>query len=191
MFINATNIKVGMFLVFKNDLCQVTSVDHITPGKGVAGMQVKMKNIRSRTNVAYRFRSTEKVEKANIDTREAQYIYDKGKDLVFLDQESYEEIILSTEMVAEVKPFLLHDVMVKIEFFKGQPIGVEPPRTVELEVAETEPPMKGATAAGGSKRAVLETGLVVSVPQFIEVGNVVVVDTVESKYLERKADVRR
>lgn len=187
MIINATNIKVGMFLVFKNDLCQVKSVDHITPGKGVACMQVKMKNIRNNSNVGYRFRSTEKVEKANIDTREAQYIYDKGEDLVFLDQESYEEIILNSELLADVKQFLLHDVIVKIELFNGQTIGVEPPRTVELKVTDTEPPMKGATAAGGAKRAELETGLVVSVPQFIEIGNVIIVDTVENKYLERKA----
>ena len=186
MLINATQIRVGMLLVFKNDLCRVTSVDHITPGKGVACMQAKMKNIQTQANVEYRFRSTEKVEKANIDTREAQYIYDKGTELVFLDQESYEEIILSDEILSDVKQFLLHDAVVKIESFNGQPIGVEPPRTVELKVTETEPPMKGATAAGGSKRAELETGLIVSVPQFVEIGDVVVVDTVECKYLERK-----
>jgi elongation factor P len=186
MLINGTQIRNGMFLVFKDDLCQVTAVDHITPGKGVACVQVKMKNVQTQANVEYRFRSNEKVEKAIIDTREAQYIYDKGSDLVFLDQESYEEIILSEEMLGETRKFLLHDAMVKIEFFKGQPIGVEPPRAVELKVTDTEPPFKGATAAGGSKRAELETGLVVSVPQFIETGDVVVVDSVECNYLERK-----
>ena len=186
MLINATHIRAGMFLVFKNDLCQVTNIDHLTPGKGVACVQVKMKNARTRTNVENRFRSTEKVEKANITTRDAQYIYDKGSDLVFLDQESYEEIILSEELLGESRKFLLHDVMVKVDYFKGQTIGVEPPRTVELKITDTEPPMKGATAAGGAKRAELETGLVISVPRFIETGDVVVVDTVESKYLERK-----
>ncbi len=186
MLINATQIRSGMFIVFKDDLCQVTDVDHITPGKGVSCMQVKMKNVQSQANVEYRFRSSEKVEKANIDAREAQYIYDKGSDLVFLDQESYEEIILSEEMLGETRKVLLHDAIVEIKFFKGNPIGVEPPRTVELKITDTEPPLKGATAAGGSKKAELETGLLVSVPQFIDIDDVIVVDTVECKYLERK-----
>jgi elongation factor P len=133
----------------------------------------------------HRFRSEDRVEKANLDTHEMQYLYSDTSGHHFMNMETFEQITLSDEVLGEALSYLLPDTVVTVDFYEGNPVSVELPNTVVLTVVETEPPLKGATAAGGSKPAKLETGLVVQVPMFVEAGTKIVVDTRTGEYVSR------
>ncbi len=185
MKIKAIQIRKGNVIEFKGDLYRVTEAIHVTPGKGQALMQVKMKRLSDGTNAEHRFRPDEAVEKATLITKEYQYLYQDGDDYVFMDLETYEQINLNKEMLGDAIYYLLPETIVQIQFYEGKPVGIELPQAVELRVVETEPTLKGATVTSSYKPAKLETGLVTQVPPFIEEGEVIRVDTRDGKYLDR------
>ena len=183
--INATQLRPGMIIVYQGDLYRVTWVNHLTPGNKRGFMQTKMKNLRTGVGTEYKFRSEDRVEQAMLDSRAMQYLYADGDLHTFMDTENFEQISLPAEEIGDLLWYLLPNQIVEIELFEGKPVGMSPPSTVELEVAETEPTLKGATASASYKPAKLETGITILVPPFIQIGDRVRVDPSEGKYLER------
>jgi len=183
--INATQLRVGMIIKHKGDLCRVLGVTHLTPGNKRGLVQTKLRSLSTGNSFDHRFRSDDAVEKAVLDQKEMQCLYEDGDGFVFMDTKDFEQVKLDKETLGDAVNYLLPNTVVTVEYFEGRPVGVELPTAVELRVVETEPPLKGATAAGGSKPAKLETGIVVDVPQFIEVGETIKVDTRDGTYLER------
>ncbi len=133
----------------------------------------------------HRFRSEDRIEKATLDTHEMQYLYSDGTGHHFMNQETYEQVALQDEVVGEAMKYLLPETVITVDFYESNPVSLELPNVVALKVVETEPGMKGATASASYKPAKLETGLVVQVPQFIEAGTVIRIDTRDDAYLER------
>ena len=183
--ISATQLRVGMIILHEKDLYRVTSVRHLTPGNKRGSMQTKLKNLRTGAGAECKFRSEDRLEQATLETRAMQYLYSDGDSHIFMDTENYEQISLPAEHVGDLRRYLLPCQIVEIEFFDRRAIGISPPSYVELEVTDTQPALKGATATASYKPAVLETGITVQVPPFIEAGDRIRVDTSEGKYLER------
>jgi len=183
--IPATQLRVGMTILFNKEPYRVISVMHITPGNWRGMVQTKLKHLKTGSSVENRFRSEDKLEKAHLEQHEMEYLYNDGNDYHFMNSVTYEQVALSAEVLGDNTFYLIPNVKFMIEYYNGVPVGVDPPKTVELKVVETAPFMRGATAASSAKPATLETGLVVNVPAFIESGEVVRVDTAEGKYLER------
>jgi elongation factor P len=183
--INARQLRVGMLIKHRDDLCRVMSVQHITPGNWRGMVQTKLRSLSSGNSFEHRFRSEDNVERAVLDQRQMQCLYEEGDGFVFMDTDNYEQVTLSREALGDAVEYLLPDTVLTVEYYEGQAVGVELPHVVELTIVETEPPMRGATAAGGSKPAKLETGVMVDVPQFIEIGDKIRVDTRDGKYVER------
>jgi elongation factor P len=185
MQIIATQLRSGQIIVHNSELYRVLSTTHVTPGKGNALVQSRLRSLRSGLQTEHRFRPSDKVEVAHIDTQEMQYLYSDGTHQVFMNLESYEQIMLPNEALEDTVGYLLPETVVQVDVYNGDPVAVELPNTVVLEVVETEPRMKGATAAGNSKPAKLETGITVSVPAYIETGTKIVVDTRTGDYVSR------
>ena len=183
--INATQLRPGMIILHEGNLYRVTAVNHLTPGNKRGFMQTKMKNLKSGVGTEYKFRSEDRVERASLDTRAMQYLYGDGDLHTFMDTENYEQISLGVEDIGEFLSYLLPNQVVEVEFFEGKPIGMSPPSSVELEVVDTEPSFKGATASASYKPPKLETGVTIQVPPFVQIGDRVRVDPSEGKYLER------
>jgi elongation factor P len=183
--INATQIRRGMIIKLDDELYKVLETTHITPGKGQALMQTKLRRLSDQTLHDQRFRSKDKVEQAYLEQVEMQYLYQEGNDFVFMNLENYEQIKLSDEVLGSTVNYLIPNVTFIIELFEGKPVGVDPPLTIELEVTKTEPYLKGATQSASNKPATLETGITVTVPQFIKEGDIVRIDTRDDSYLER------
>ncbi len=183
--INATQIRPGMIIVYEGDLYRVSSVNHLTPGNKRGFMQTKMKNIKTGVGTERKFRSEDRLEQAMLETRMMQYLYHEGDLHTFMDTENYEQTSLAAEEIGDLLFYLLPNQVVEIEFFEGKPVGISPPSTVDLEVVETEPSLKGATASSSYKPAKLETGITIQVPPFVQVRDRVRVDPSEGKYLER------
>ncbi|MEK7334905.1 MAG: elongation factor P [Deltaproteobacteria bacterium RIFCSPLOWO2_02_56_12] len=183
--INATQIRPGMIIVYEGDLYRVSSVNHLTPGNKRGFMQTKMKNLKTGVGTERKFRSEDRLEQAMLETRMMQYLYHEGDLHTFMDTENYEQTSLAAEEIGDLLFYLLPDQVVEIEFFEGKPVGISPPSTVDLEVVETEPSLKGATASSSYKPAKLETGITIQVPPFVQVRDRVRVDPSEGKYLER------
>jgi elongation factor P len=144
-----------------------------------------MRNLRNGAMIEHRFGSTDRVEKASLDEREMEYLYSDSAGHHFMDSESYDQVMLSDEVIGEQMVYLLPNTRIHVDFFEGNPVGIELPNTVTLKVTETQPGMKGATASASYKPATLETGLSVMVPQFIEAGTLIKIDTRDNTYLER------
>ena len=183
--IPATQMRVCMIIRYKGSLCRVSSLLHQALGRKAGKVVAKLKNLETGSNVEVRFRSEEKVEPVRIEGHEMEYLYSSGHEHCFMRTDNYEQLTLSDEMVEDIKNYLLPNAKYTIEFYEDKPIGIQPTRTLDLKVVETEPSLKGATASASMKPATLETGLVVDVPQFIAVGDVVRIDTSENRYLER------
>lgn len=183
--INATQIRKGMVIVVNEEIYKVLETSHITPGKGQALMQTKLRKLKDQTLHDIRFRSKDKVEQAYLETLEMEYLYQEGTYYVFMNLETYEQIKLSEDIIGNAVQYLIPNVVFSIETHNGKPVGVSPPMTIALKVIETAPFLKGATQAAGNKPAKLETGLTVNVPQFIKEGDILKIDTREDKYLER------
>lgn len=183
--IQSTQLRPGMIIIHEGDLYRVTAVHHLTPGNKRGFMQTKMKNLRSGVGTEYKFRSEDRVEQAILDSRQMQYLYAEGDLHTFMDTVNYEQITLPAEDVGDLLSYLLPNAIVGIEFHDGKPVGIHPPSTVDLAVVDTEPAMKGATASASYKPAKLETGVVIQVPPFVQVGDKVRVDPLEGNYLER------
>lgn len=181
----ATELRPGNIVIYNSQLHRVMSVTHITPGNWRGMVQCKLRNLKTGNQIEHRFRSEDRVEKASLETHEMQYLYSDPAGHHFMNLETYDQIQLADEALGDSLGYLLPETVINVDFYEGQPIAVELPNTVILEVIETEPAMRGATAAGGGKPAKLETGITVSVPQFVEAGTKIVVDTRTGEYVSR------
>ena len=185
MKIKAIQLRRGNVIMYKDDLYVITDFMHVTPGKGPAFFQTKMKSIKSGSNAEHRYRPDEGVEKIDLETRKMEFLYEDGGDYYFMDQETYDQFPLNKEVLGEAPLYMLPNTQVDVSFHQNDPIGIEIPLTVELAVTETDPNLKTATVSSSYKPAVLETGLKIQIPPFIEEGEVIRVDTRDGKYLER------
>jgi len=185
MKINGNAIRPGNIIEHKSRLWRAVRIQHTQPGKGGAYLQVELKDIRDGTKLNERFRASEDVERVRLDQKEYQYLYGDGDMLTFMDNETYEQLSLGSELVGEPLPFLQEGMTVTIESYEGEPISVYLPETAVLEVTEADPVVKGQTAASSYKPAMLENGVRVMVPPFIETGTRVVVNTADATYVER------
>jgi elongation factor P len=185
MKLKAIQLRKGMIITFNDDLYVLTNVMHITPGKGQAAVQTKMRNIKTGTNAEKRFRSDENVEKADLQTRNLEFLYQDGSDYIFMDKETFDQFPLNVDLIGDNALYLLPNTSIDVSFHENEPISIELPLTVELKVVETGPNLKTATVTSSYKPATLETGLKVQVPQFIEEGETLRIDTRDGKYLER------
>ncbi len=183
--INATQIRKGMVIKVEGKLYKVLEATHITPGKGQALMQTKLRSLKDQSLYDYRLRSKDRVEQAYLERIEMEYLYESGDGYVFMNLEDYEQIRLSSEVIGDAASYLIPNVVFSIEMHEGKPVGIEPPLTIDLKVIKTEPILKGATQSATSKPAVLETGITINVPQFIKEGDIIRIDTREDRYLER------
>ncbi len=185
MGIPATKLKRGMVLQVDGELLRVQEFTHVTPGKGQAVMQTKLRNLRTGTLIDKRFRSAETLETAHVDRRTMQYLFLDGDLYTFMDLETYEQSGMTADKLQAELPYLLANTEVKVTFVGTEALGVELPGAVEMVVTQTDPAIKGATAAAQTKPATLETGLVIQVPPFINQGDRVRVDTSTGEYLTR------
>ena len=181
----ATQLRPGMVIKFNNELHSVFSVNHRTPGNLRGFVQARMRNLRSGSMTEHRFSSEDRVEKANLEEHEMEYLYDDGEYFYFMNTENYEQMHLTKELLGDATDYLIPQLKVAVEFYEGKPISVELPATVDLKVVETEPGLKGATVSNVGKPATTETGLVVQVPAFINAGEKIRVNTAEGTYQER------
>ena len=183
--IQSTQLRPGMIIIHEGDLYRVTAVHHLTPGNKRGFMQTKMKNLRNGIGTEYKFRSEDRVEQAILESRQMQYLYAEGDLHTFMDTQNYEQMTLAAEDIGDLLSYLLPNSIVGIEFHEGKPVGINPPSTVDLEVVDTEPSMKGATASASYKPAKLETGVTILVPPFVQVGDKVRVNPSDGSYQER------
>lgn len=185
MKISAFDIKIGHLIEHQGKLWRVLKKNHVKPGKGGAFVQIEMKEVSAGTKLNERFRSADTVEKAHVEPRKMQYLYDEAENLCFMDTETYEQITISKEDLTEQIGYLLPSTEVQINFHNEVPIGVELPTNVVLTVVDTEGVVKGQTASSSGKPAELETGLRITVPQFVNAGDKVKVNTDTGEYVER------
>lgn len=181
----ATNIRKGNLLRIDDMLYRVISMDHVTPGKGRAHIQTKLRHLLDGTQKDVRFRSTDDVERVSLEQKQMQFLYTDGDHYHFMNTETFEQMALSTEMLGDSVNFMLPETTITMETFEGQPVGIELPPVVELKVVETAPGIKDATAQAQRKPAKLETGVTIQVPAFINEGEVIRVNTAEGTYSER------
>ncbi|MFO1518990.1 MAG: elongation factor P [bacterium] len=183
--ITANQIRPGMLIEFEGNVYYVMESIHRTPGNLRAFMQVKMRNIRNNNQLEQRFSSFDKVEKVSLDIQRMQYLYKEGETYFFMNTENYEQVQLNGNELGDAVNFLLPDAVIQVQFYDGKPIGIDLPKTMDFKVVETEPAMKGQTAASSYKPAKIETGLIIKVPPFISEGDVIRVDTATHDYMER------
>jgi elongation factor P len=182
----ATEIRVGNLLEWDKRVWRVLKSYHVhVGGRGGAFMQVEMKDIEAGTKTNTRFRTDEKVERAYVEQREMQYLYQEGENYVFMDKDTYDQLPLSAEMLEGQTGFLLPNTEVQINFHNERPIGVQMPPSVVLTVVETDPNIKNSTVTTSFKPAKTDTGLIVQVPPFIETGEKIKVNTDDGAYIER------
>jgi elongation factor P len=174
-----------MLIKFGEDLFRILELHHLTPGNKRAHIQVRMRNIRTGTLNDHKFRAEEDVERATLDEREMQYLYNDGDHYYFMDTSSYEQIHISSEALGDSKDYLIPDMTIRVEFYDVEPVGIELPPTVDLVVKQTVPGIKGATASAQIKPATLETGLVVNVPSFVNEGDKIRINTETGEYQGR------
>jgi elongation factor P len=185
MAIPATQMRPGMIIKHNNDLHLVFTVEHRTPGNLRAFIQAKLRNIRTGAMFEHRFRSADPIDRITVDEIPMEYLYQDGDAYCFMNTENYEQVHLNKDVLGDAVDYLTANLLIKVEFYDGKPVGIELPQTVELTVIETEPGLKSATASSVTKPAKTETGLVVQVPPFINEGEKIRVDTAEGAYLSR------
>ena len=185
MSISTNDLKNGMALNLPEGLMSVVEFQHVKPGKGGAFVRTKLKNVRTGAVIDRTFRADEKVSLATIDKREMQFLYREGPDYVFMDNESYDQLQVPSNSIGDAVNFLKEGDTAVLPMYKDEIVGVELPAAVELVVTDTEPGMQGDRVSGARKAATLETGLVVQVPLFVNIGDRVKVDTRSSDYLSR------
>lgn len=183
--ISVNDFKTGLTIEVDGGIWRVMDFQHVKPGKGAAFVRSKLKNLRTGAMQEKTFRGGEKVSKAQIDNRKMQYLYESGGNHVFMDTENYEQIELPEEQIKDELKYLLENSMCNIVMYGSETIGVDLPNTVTLAVKETEPGIKGDTSSGGSKPAIMETGLVVQVPFFVNAEDKLIINTVEGSYVSR------
>jgi elongation factor P len=183
--INATQIRKGMILKIEGVLYKVTEANFVAPGNWKTMMMTRLRNLKDGSIKDMRFRGGDRVEQAYVEEQDMEFLYQNGDEYVFMNHETFDQISFPEEVIGEGKSYLVPNIIFTVEMYEGRPVGLRPPLTVDLKVVETEPFLKGATQSASNKPAVLETGLQVSVPQFIQTGDVIRIDTRDNKYLER------
>jgi elongation factor P len=185
MAITTNDLKNGMALNLPEGLFQVVEFQHVKPGKGGAFVRTTLKNVRTGAVLDRTFRAGEKVEHAVIDKREMQYLYRDGTDFVFMDNESYDQLTVGSDALGNAASYIVDGSSVQLQMYNDEIVGTELPASVELSVTEAEPGIQGDRVSGARKPATLETGLVVQVPLFINVGDKLKVDTRSGEYITR------
>ncbi|TXL68123.1 elongation factor P [Cerasibacillus terrae] len=186
--ISVNEFRTGLTIEFENDVWQVIDFQHVKPGKGAAFVRSKLRSLRSGNIQEKTFRAGEKVARAHVDHRKMQYLYASGNTHAFMDTTTYEQIELQSSQIEYELKFIKENTEVALVMYEGEVLGIDLPNTVELEVKETDPGIKGDTASGGSKPATLETGLVTQVPFFVNVGDKLVINTSDGKYVSRASN---
>ncbi len=185
MKVNGNAVKPGMIVEHKGELWSVTKSQSVKPGKGGAFNQVEMKNIKTNSKLNERFRSSEEVERVRVDEETYQYLYQQDEKLILMNTVSFEQIELDKEFVGEKLSLLSENDEVIIEMYNEKPIGIQLPKTLSFTIKDTEAVVKGQTAASSNKPAVLENGLRIMVPPFVEQGEKVIINTEDLSYLKR------
>ena len=186
MKIDGNEIKVGNILEIDNKLWRVLKTQHTQPGKGGAYIQAELKEIKQGTKMNTRFRSSETVERAILDEKKFQYLYEDNKKFIFMDEKTYEQIELGSDLISENESkFLIENNNVLLQFYNDKVVGIELPSNIILKVTETEGVVKGQTAASSYKPATLERGIKTTVPQFIDIDDKIVISTIDSSYIEK------
>jgi elongation factor P len=183
--ISTADFKNGISIILDNVIYTIVEFQHVKPGKGGAFVRTKLKNIKNGNTIEKTFRSGEKMEQAILDRKTVQYLYSSGDAHVFMDQEDFDQMEITDEELGSQSKYLKENLEVMLLMHDTDILGVELPITMELEVTETDPGLRGDTASGGSKPATVETGAVVNVPLFINIGDKIKVDTRTDSYLER------
>ena len=185
MAFSTNDLKNGMSLNLPEGLFSVVEFQHVKPGKGGAFVRTKLKNVRSGAVIERTYRADEKLEQAIIDKRDMQFLYRDGSDYVFMDTTSYEQLQVPPDALGEAPNYLKEGDAANVQMYNSEIVGVELPAAVELKVTETEPGMQGDRVSGARKPATLQTGHVVQVPLFVNIGDVIKVDTRSGEYLTR------
>ena len=185
MKINAGEIRVGMLLEYKNDLWQVLKTQHVKPGKGGAFAQVEMKSLNKNTKLNERFRSSETVEKAEVNEKKFNFLYTDGDNCHFMDNETFEQVEITKLIIGEKHKLLKENLEVSVSFMDEKPISVELPNNIECIIETTDAAIKNQTASSSYKPAVLDCGIKINVPPFIESGEKIIVDTRTLEYIKR------
>jgi elongation factor P len=185
MAVSTNDLKNGMSLDLPEGLFSVVEFQHVKPGKGGAFVRTKLKNVRSGAVIERTYRADEKLEQAIIEKRDMQFLYRDGADYVFMDTTTYEQMNASPDSLGEAPHYLKEGDAANLQMYNGEIVGVDLPAAVELAVTETEPGMQGDRVSGARKPATLQTGLIVQVPLFVNIGDVLKVDTRSGEYLTR------
>ena len=183
--INVNDLKIGMSIEIDNNIYTVLDLGHVKPGKGAAFVTAKLKNLRTGSIVEERFNSGIKVGAARIEKRDMQYLYTSGDTYVFMNMETYEQLELTEDQVGENKNYLIENLVVNVIQYEGELLGINLPDKIEFTVTETEPAVKGNTTNNALKDAIVETGMKVRVPLFVEQGEKIIVSTADGKYCSR------
>jgi len=185
MKINANEIRVGMLLEYKDDLWQVLKTQHVKPGKGGAFAQVEMKSVNKSTKLNERFRSSETIEKASVEETNFNYLYDDENNYFFMDPKSFEQIEIKKDIIGEKGKLLTENLEVSVSFYNEKPISIDLPNQVNCKIESTDVALKGQTVSSSYKPAILDNGLSIQVPPFIEAGDQIVVDTRNLEYIKK------
>ena len=183
--ISAGEFRKGITVEIDDGVWVIVDFQHVKPGKGAAFVRTKIKNVVTGNVLERTFNPTERMPRAHVESKDMQYLYADGDLYYFMDNETYEQLPLSKDLVEDALKFIKENMDVQVKFFKGSAFSVEPPNFVELEVTQTDPGFKGDTATAGTKPATLETGAVVQVPMFIDQGEIIRVDTRPGEYMSR------
>jgi elongation factor P len=188
MAFSATQIRRGMVLVFEGDPCRVIEFRHHTPGNLRAMVQAKLKNLRTGSSFDHRFRAADTIVKADMETRELEFLYQGGDSYHFMDSSSYDQFEMDEETLGDSAPWMQAGMKILAEYYNGRPIGIQLPNSLVLTITDTAPVVRGATKTASSKPATLENGVTVNVPEFIESGTRVRVNPSTGEYLDRAKD---
>ena len=185
MKINASEIRVGMLLEYKNDLWQVLKTQHVKPGKGGAFAQVEMKSVNKNTKLNERFRSNENVEKASLEEINFNYSYEDENNYFFMNPKSFEQVQIKKDIVGEKGKLLTENLEVNLSFYNDNPISIDLPNQVKCKIESTDAALKGQTVSSSYKPAILDNGLNIQVPPFIESGDEIILDTRNFEYIKK------
>ena len=185
MNININDIKNGMTIIMDNNLYQIVEFQHVKPGKGSAFVRMKLRNLRTGSITEDTYNTNIKIQKAHIDKKEMQYLYQAGDNYVFMNNETYEQVEISTKVLGDQVKFIKEGLDITVDYYEGEILGISLPEKVEYEVIETEPAVKGNTTNNAQKDATIETGYTLKVPLFINQGEKIIVSTKDGKYSSR------
>ena len=185
MKISGNDIRVGMLIEYKDDLWQVLKTQHVKPGKGGAFNQVEMKSVNNNTKLNERFRSSDNVERAILDEKQFNFLYEDENNCHFMDQVNFEQIQISKSLLREKSKLLKEDMEVNVQFYEEQALSVDLPSSVELKIESTDAAIKGQTASSSYKPATLENGIKIMVPPFINVDDKIILDTRTLEYVKK------